>query len=281
MEKMPPTMTPSPVETPRTATPEAAWPVRDTYHSFGNANSDVVVVLSQGGPLPVLVREVEILEVLSPLNLERVHLVNVHQAQTIDPAAFMAADITFDEAKAADVISAAMLATLVDHFQAQGKMVYVVGISFGAFMVQELLATQGNVAEGYLIANGRSTCRLRYGRCSPRPHSRFRGRRRDRGTVTGRNGPDVETVAVERNMARLASGLGHYRYSERLARVDMTNVVYVSGTFDLQVGRLSDAEIVFLVERGADVVQYDGGHAAPDAVALDAFNRIFPPDLLK
>ena len=35
-----------------------------------------------------------------------------------------------------------MLATLVDHFQAQGKVVYVVGISFGAFMVQELPATK-------------------------------------------------------------------------------------------------------------------------------------------
>ena len=278
VEKMPPTMMPSPVETPRTATPEAAWPVRDTYHSFGNANSDVVVVLSQGGPLPGLVQEVEVLKELSPLNLERLHLVNVHQAQTIDPAAFMAADITFDEAKAADVESAAMLATLVDHFQAQGKVVYVVGISFGAFMVQELLATQGNVAEGYLIANGRLDM-------PPAIWTVFaEGRTVEfvdgveiEEPVTGRNGPDAEN----RNMARLASGLGHYRYSERLARVDMTNVAYVSGTFDLQVGRLSDAEIAFLVERGADVVQYDGGHAAPDAVALDAFNRIFPPDLLK
>ena len=279
VEKMPPTMTPSPVETPRTAAPEAALPVRDTYHSFGNANSDAVVVLSQGGPMPFLVREDEILEVLSPLNLERLHLVNVHQAQTIDPAAFMAADITFDEAKAADVESAAMLAALVDHFQAQGKMVYVVGISFGAFMVQELLATQGNVAEGYLIANGRLDM-------PPAIWTVFaEGRTVEfvdgveiEEPVTGL---DAETVAVERNMARLASGLGHYRYSERLASVDMTNVVYVSGTFDLQVGRLSDAEIAFLVERGADVVQYDGGHAAPDAVALDAFNRVFPPDLLK
>ena len=83
--EMPPTMMPSPVETPRTATPEAAWPVRDTYHSFANANSNVVVVLSQGGPLPGLVQEVEVLKELSPLNLERLHLVNVHQAQTIDP----------------------------------------------------------------------------------------------------------------------------------------------------------------------------------------------------
>ena len=35
-----------------------------------------------------------------------------------------------------------MLATLADYFQAQGKVVYVVGISFGAFMVQELPATK-------------------------------------------------------------------------------------------------------------------------------------------
>ena len=48
-----------------------------------------------------------------------------------------------------------MLAAVVDHFQDQGKTVYVVGISFGAFVVQELLATQGNVAEGYLIVTGR------------------------------------------------------------------------------------------------------------------------------
>ena len=108
-------------------------------------------------------------------------------------------------------------------------MVYVVGISFGAFMVQELLATQGNVAEGYLIANGRLDM-------APAIWTVFaEGRTVEfvdgveiEEPVTGRNGPDAETVAVGRNMARLASGLGHYRYSERLARVDMTNVVYVS-----------------------------------------------------
>ena len=150
-----PVSTPSPVETHPTATPEAAGAIENTYQGFGNPGAGVVVVLSQGGPMLALVRKREILEKLGLLNLERIHLVNVHQAQTINPAPFTAADITFDEAKAADGESVEVLAALVDHFQAQDKTVYVVGISFGAFMVQELLSTQGNVAAGYLIANGR------------------------------------------------------------------------------------------------------------------------------
>ena len=289
----PPTVTPeaasptsAPVQTPPTVTPEAAWAIEDAYHSFGNPDAGVVVVNSQGGPMPALVRKREILEKLGLLNLERIHLVNVHQAQTINPAPFTApftaADITFDEAKAADGESVEVLAALVDHFQAQGKTVYVVGISFGAFMVQELLATQGNVAEGYLIANGRLDM-------PPTIWTVF-AEGRTVGFVdgveiedprTGGHEPAPEgTVLLQRNMARLAAGLGHYRYTERLAGVDMTNVVYLSGTLDEQVGRLSDAEVAFLAERGADVVQYDGGHSVPDAAALDAFGRLFPSGLL-
>ena len=285
----PPTVTPeaasptsAPVQTPPTVTPEAAWAIEDAYHSFGNPDAGVVVVNSQGGPMPALVRKREILEKLGLLNLERIHLVNVHQAQTINPAPFTAADITFDEAKAADGESVEVLAALVDHFQAQGKTVYVVGISFGAFMVQELLATQGNVAEGYLIANGRLDM-------PPTIWTVF-AEGRTVGFVdgveiedprTGGHEPAPEgTVPLQRNMARLAAGLGHYRYTERLAGVDMTNVVYFSGTLDEQVGRLSDAEVAFLAERGADVVQYDGGHSVPDAAALDAFGRLFPSGLL-
>ena len=117
----PPTVTPeaasptsAPVQTPPTVTPEAAWAIEDAYHSFGNPDAGVVVVNSQGGPMPALVRKREILEKLGLLNLERIHLVNVHQAQTINPAPFTAADITFDEAKAADGESVEVLAALVD-----------------------------------------------------------------------------------------------------------------------------------------------------------------------
>ena len=198
------------VQTPPTVTPEAAWAIEDAYHSFGNPDAGVVVVNSQGGPMPALVRKREILEKLGLLNLERIHLVNVHQAQTINPAPFTAADITFDEAKAADGESVEVLAALVDHFQAQGKTVYVVGISFGAFMVQELLATQGNVAEGYLIANGRLDM-------PPTIWTVF-AEGRTVGFVdgveiedprTGGHEPAPEgTVPLQRNMARLTAATG-------------------------------------------------------------------------
>ena len=203
---------------------------------------------------------------------------NVHQAQTINPAPFTAADITFDEAKAADGEAWRSWPPSWTTSRLKTRRSTVVGISFGAFMVQELLSTQGNVAAGYLIANGRLDM--------PPAVWTVYAEGRTVGFVdgveikhprTGGHEPAPEgTVPLQRNMARLAAGLGHYRYTERLAGVDMTNVVYLSGTLDEQVGRLSDAEVAFLAERGADVVQYDGGHSVPDAAALDAFGRLFP-----
>ena len=87
-------------------------------------------------------------------------------------------------------------------------------------------------------------------------------------------------LAAPRNMSRLAAGLGHHRYSERLAGVGMANVIYVSGTVDEQVGRLTDAERAFLAERGADLIEYVGGHDTPPEVVREAFSRLLPAGLL-
>lgn len=254
--------------------------VEDLYVAVGNPAADVVLVNTQGGPVPFLFSREQIPEAFGLLDLDRVYLVSVHQSQTIDPAPFVDADITFEEAQTADAESVAMLAAVVDEFRARGKTVYVVGISFGAFMIQELLATQGNVAEGYLIMVGRIDM----------PEAVWTEFAEGR-TVGFADGVDVIEVTSEeagmggegpvadRNMARLAAGLGHHRYSERLAAIDMANVVYVYGDLDEQVGRLSEAEVAFLNERGADVIRYDGGHETPFAVARDAFGRFLPADL--
>ncbi len=279
-----PTATPTPTAAPTAApTPTAAAPLAlaDTYVSGGNADADVVVVNAQGGPVPYLLPREAIIAPLIALNLERAYVVNVHQAQTLDPDAFAGEDIAFEDARAADVATVEMLAAVVDHFLERGKTVYVVGISFGAFVVQELLATQGNVAEGYLIMVGRIDM--------PEEVWTEFAEGRPVGFV---DGVEIVTFTSEeagmggageisdRNMARLAAGLGHHRYSERLAGVDLSNVFYVSGSVDEQVGRLSDAEVAFLYERGADVTVYEGGHETPDAVIRDALERLLPPELL-
>ena len=54
-----------------------------------------------------------------------------------------------------DVQTIADLEEIAFEFKDKKKKVYVVGISFGAFVVQDSLAEYGNIADGYLIMVGR------------------------------------------------------------------------------------------------------------------------------
>ena len=238
----------------------------DTYEAFGNPAADTVVVNAQGGPLPELVTD-ELREIINVDQSDELYVVNVHQAQTLSPSDYSKTDISFEQAKSADTESVEMLADVVEHFKAEGKKVYVLGISFGAFVVQDLLANQGNVADGYTIVVGRLDM----------PEAVWTEFSEGR-TVGFSDGVNVIEVPIEeagmggeneiadRNMARLAAGLGHKRYTELLADVDLTNVAYIYGETDQQVGRLSAAEITFLTDKGATVEAHPGGHGE----AIDA-----------
>lgn len=288
-----PATTAPPATTEATPTTEAA-PVTEpaaesavpaelegTFGSFGNPDADTVVIVTQGGPVTFLLGPEVLVEEVGQLNPEQVQLVSVHQAQTLEPDRFISADISFDDAKAADTASVAMLADVVAYFKGQGKTVHVVGFSFGAFMVQDLLATQGNIADGYLIKVGRVDM-------PDEVWTEF-SEGRAVGFVDGTEivkfdiaeaGMGGETPEADRNMARLAAGLGHKRYTELLADVDLSNVVYVYGDVDEQVGRLSEAEVAFLEGQSATVIEYQGGHATPEEVTQDAIARLLPPELL-
>ena len=284
----PVTTAPATTEAPTTTEPPAEPAVPDvpdelvgTFGSFGNPEADTVVIVTQGGPVTFLLGPEVLVEEVGQLNPEQVQLVSVHQAQTLEPDRFIAADISFDDAKAADAASVAMLADVVAYFKDQGKTVHVVGFSFGAFMVQDLLATQGNIADGYLIKVGRVDM-------PDEVWTEF-SEGRAVGFVDGVEivkfdiadaGMGGETPEADRNMARLAAGLGHKRYTELLADVDLSNVVYVYGDVDEQVGRLSEAEVAFLESRSATVIEYEGGHATPAEVTQDAISRLLAAELL-
>ncbi|MDD9985020.1 MAG: hypothetical protein OXQ31_01970 [Spirochaetaceae bacterium] len=62
---------------------------------------------------------------------------------------------------------------------------------------------------------------------------------------------------------RIAGATGHDRYTERLAETDLQKVIYVYGTLDDTVGRLTEDEVEFLESGGATVIPIpDGGHAS-------------------
>ncbi len=57
-----------------------------------------------------------------------------------------------------------------------------------------------------------------------------------------------------------AGATGHDRYTERLAATDLQRVIYVYGTQDVLVGRLTEDEVAFLESRGATVIPIEGDH---------------------
>ena len=60
---------------------------------------------------------------------------------------------------------------------------------------------------------------------------------------------------------RIMGATAHDRYTKRLADTDLRRVIYVYGTADAVVGRLTDEEIAFLHSRGSSVIPVqDGSH---------------------
>ncbi len=62
-------------------------------------------------------------------------------------------------------------------------------------------------------------------------------------------------------MDKLAADLDHKRYTDLLANIDLSNVIYIYGKMDKQVGRLSVAEQTFLESKGATVIVGEGDHS--------------------
>jgi hypothetical protein len=229
-------------------------------YKMGNPESDTVLLIAQGGPITTQLGE-ELRPALKKLDRNKLMAATVAQAQTIDPNHFTKQPITFDEAKEADAETVAILADMVQWYQAHDKKVYVAGFSFGAFIVQDLLATQGNVADGYLIVVGRLDMPDEVWQVFA--DGRMVGFE-DGVTIipvdaegAGMGGQGAYTDA---NMAKLAAGLAYKRYTQLLAETPMQNVVYVYGEKDDQVGRLSTDELAFLKEKGVTVIVSPGKH---------------------
>ncbi len=237
-----------------------ATDVTSLYEGVGNPEAETVLVFAQGGPAPEF--DANGFSLLTEgMDLDQLYVVNVHQTQTLDHDPFLTADIDFEAAKAADAESVQMAADVVDHFLANGQRVVVLGISFGASVVQDLLATQGNVADQYVISVGR----LDSPEAAWKPFSEGRATEFIDGTEVvevpiKRAGFGTGTPEGERNMARLIAGFDFNRYTDLLADVDLSNVTYGYGETDDQVGRLTKKEIAFLEDAGAEVVSDPGGH---------------------
>jgi len=250
--------------------------VSDLVTLHGNLDGNIVVVSTQGGPLTFLDDKV-LDEFITEAQAQSALFVNVHQEQTKNPSKFKSADITFEQAKQYDLQSVAYLKRVVDFYKSQqGKTVYVLGISFGAFIAQELIFQYGiDVADGYLIMVGRLD--MDKDTWQSFSQGKYAGYDYDNnGNYTINffgDAPDTE----HKNTAKLAAGLGYNRYTDKLKNIsDLSKITYVHGNRDSQVGPLSTQEIQFLNGKGAKTVLADGaGHNEAISKGLAILKQTF------
>lgn len=249
---------------------EISQEIKDLIYFEGDESSPIVIVNTQGGPIPEL-STTDFNEVLENVNTANLLKVNVHQAQTLNPKLFYDNEITFDQAIDYDAQSVNTLHKVIKYFKDQGKTVYVLGISFGAFMTQELINQKGiDAADKYLIMVGR----LDIDEVFWKGFSEGKKGHYENGIT-----PILEeqSTMVDKNMSKLAAGLGRNRYTELLNSIqDFSKITYVYGKTDNAVGKLTDAEVQFLQSKGANIIVGNGDHGKTvDDYIVQGFKEAF------
>lgn len=195
---------------------------------------------------------------------ERFSIISLHQAQTFNRSLYQyEEEFTMEDATYEVKMTSEMLHRAIQYFKKKGKTVYVAGSSYGAFVIQHYLARFSSEADRYIIMSGRLDMDL------PMVQETMNGNagsfREDGVTYV----PDAHPISRENNDSdtredlvsnRLKAAIGRLRYTEALAEVDLSTVVYIYAPNDQQVGRLKVEEIDFLRQKGALVFADERGH---------------------
>ena len=232
--------------------------VTELFRVFGDPDSATVWIFEQGGPIHLL-DEAPLQHFYNYPGHDAVLFVQAHQTLTLNHhLAPRQRELSFAQLQAEVDVSVEILHRTIEHFKAQGKQVVVIGHSYGAFLTTRYLWRKGPAAaDRYLIMAGRLDM----------PQVVVDG------VLSGvfyyfPNAVDPVPAdlqpATEREFLelRIMGATGHDRYTQRLAGTDLGRVIYVHGSEDMSVGRLSAHEVSFLTSRGAKVIAVPGGHDA-------------------
>lgn len=246
----------------------------ELFEVFGNAGSDTVWIFEQGGPVYELDgRWQAILRSIPAFAevLDTVQVAQAHQVQSLNPGlASRHEELPFEDVQAEVDVSVEILDRTIRHFRSQGKQVVVIGFSYGAFVTARYLWRKGpDAADRYVMVAGRLDM-------PQKVVDAFRNRMAYYFPDAVNPQPASDPVPADQPYRdqelmrrRIMAATGHERYTERLAGVDLSKVIYAYGIGDTRVGRLSDAELQFLNSKGSMIipVQADHGRVFPAAAS--------------
>lgn len=255
---------------------EISQEIKDLIYLSGDEKASTVLVTVAGGPSTELATG--LVDYFSEnFNTTGILNVTIHQAQTLNPNIIEGNDITLADAINFNAESIENLYQVIEYFKDEGRTVYVVGFSFGAFVTQELIAKKGiDVADKYLIVSGRLDINEAFWL----------------GLAGGRDGrfdngitPIIETEPFEesfkRNEAKLFAGLIMNRYTMQFNAIEsLSSITYIYGKTDEDVGSLTNEEVSFLESKNANILFGNGGHDEPfEGFVNQGFSQAFGIEL--
>lgn len=240
---------------PKTEIPED---VTKLWVADGDSTKQIVTIFLQGGPNDVLKFEKARKSGWRYLpdynDYYRIHL---HQAQTLNPSIFTSeGDLTMDMARVEVDNTSEILYRAIKHYKDQGKTVYVIGHSYGAFIIPHYLASRPSLADKYIIMSGR----IDDPKESVEAHSKgYNGTFVDGKTFISEEGTkdfsDYNKWAklYYRGKQLIKGAIGEVSYIKALKNVDLSNVTYIYTPTDARVGGLTKKEIDFLESKNTKV----------------------------
>ncbi|MBC3847329.1 hypothetical protein H8K90_13105 [Winogradskyella echinorum] len=221
-------------------------------YSFGNPDSDTVIINIDGGPendLNTYVFEY-IFSVLGKIDENNYFLINMRESQTLHPEETEKEEISWEEAKNYNEKTVKTLYDLISYFKSLNKKVYVVGGSYGSLVGLKSLVDYNNIADGYLLMCGRLDMTKEISTAYSKGYeAKFE---EDATTpIIGEKSDNVYTV----NMRKIAAAINRdEKYTELLKDSDLSNLTYYYSEIDQSVGKLTEKEIAFLKSKNAKVV---------------------------
>ena len=221
-------------------------------YSFGNPDSDTVIINIDGGPendLRTYAFEFTF-SVLGGIDESNYFLINMRESQTLNPEETEKDEISWEKAKNYNEKTVKTLYELISYFKSLNKKVYVVGGSYGSLVGLKFLVDYNNIADGYLLMCGR----LDMTKEVSTAYSKGFEANFEEDAITpiiGEKSDNIYTI----NMRKIAAAINRdVKYTELLKDSNLSNLTYIYSEIDQSVGKLTEKETTFLKSKNAEIV---------------------------
>jgi len=229
----------------------------DLWVSDGDSTKNTVAIFLQGGPKNELSFKTNGKSQWRYLpNFDDYYQIHLHQANTLNPDMFRYdGEFTMEMARKEVDNTSEMLYRSIKYFKERGKTVYVMGHSYGAFIIPHYLSTRPSLADKYVIVSGR----IEDPKNAVEAHKKgYNGIYKDGVTFVSEEEKDFSDYD-ENDMRyyvgkqRLKAAIGEILYSETLKNIDLAGSIYIYTATDERVGGLTEKEKNFLKVKGFQV----------------------------